>query len=352
MPSERGAREHAELQRVVAVDQHDLLDGALGVGLHPHLDLGDRRDLQAAQVEPLDAGGRLGDVVRAVLRGGPAVGRPRASRRRARRPRPPPRRRGRAARSHVLARTSVASGLSSSDAGVSAGGAVPTRHRARESGSSSTTWNWARSTRCTTSCAMRSPREIFAGASRVVVDQVDQDLAPVAGVDRAGRVEHRHAEPGGQAGARVHQPDVPLGQRDGDAGAAPGPARPAGAPRPRRPPGRRRRRRDGRTRQRQVRVEPAHGHGHDVGHGLALLVGSRVGPARPVAVAALSCRVPGRTARRTLGHRGYRRLRRAVTAAVVAVARPGSGPRRCSPPRSGWAPSASAPGCRSWCCSR
>ena len=44
---------------------------ALRVGLHPHLDAGDRRDLQAAQVEPLHAVRRLGDVVRATGRAPP-----------------------------------------------------------------------------------------------------------------------------------------------------------------------------------------------------------------------------------------------------------------------------------------
>ena len=62
-------------------------------------------------------------------------------------------------------------------------------------------------------------------------------------------------------------------------------------------------------RQRQVRVELAHGHRDDVGHGhvFSRLGSGGGGPSiLPGARAA---------ARRTLGHRGYRRLRRAVTAA-------------------------------------
>ena len=43
---------------------------------------------------------------------------------------------------------------------------------------------------------------------RIVVDQVDHDLAAVAGVDRARRVEHRDAEPRGQTRSRVHQSHV------------------------------------------------------------------------------------------------------------------------------------------------
>jgi hypothetical protein len=59
----------------------------------------------------------------------------------------------------------------------------------------------------------------------VVVDQDHEDLAAVAGVDRTGRVEHRHTEPGGQAGARVDQTHVTVRNGQGD----PGPHRRAGA---------------------------------------------------------------------------------------------------------------------------
>ncbi|GFJ88784.1 hypothetical protein Prum_024260 [Phytohabitans rumicis] len=58
------SREHAELEGVVAVHQHHLLDRAIGVRLHPDLYALDRRDLQAAQVEPLHPARRLGHVVR------------------------------------------------------------------------------------------------------------------------------------------------------------------------------------------------------------------------------------------------------------------------------------------------
>src|SRR5205807_9533659 len=51
----------------------------------------------------------------------------------------------------------------------------------------------------------------------IVVDEVDQDLAAVAGVDRTRGVEHRHTQPAGQPRPRMHQPDVPLRQGDGDA---------------------------------------------------------------------------------------------------------------------------------------
>ena len=53
---------------------------------------------------------------------------------------------------------------------------------------------------------------------RVEVDQQHLDLAAVAGVDGPGRVDDRHPEPGGEPGARVHQGDVPVRQRDRDAG--------------------------------------------------------------------------------------------------------------------------------------
>src|SRR5206468_149527 len=51
--------------------------------------------------------------------------------------------------------------------------------------------------------------------ARVVVDQADLDLAAVAGVDRAGGVDHAQAGPGRQTGAGVHEGGEPVGQRDG-----------------------------------------------------------------------------------------------------------------------------------------
>jgi DUF3093 family protein len=51
----------------------------------------------------------------------------------------------------------------------------------------------------------------------VMVDQNDHDLAPISGIDRARRVEHSDAQAGRQAGSRMHQADVPVGQFDGHA---------------------------------------------------------------------------------------------------------------------------------------
>ena len=45
----------------------------------------------------------------------------------------------------------------------------------------------------------------------IVIDQVHQDFAPVAGVDGPGRVDDRHAQLRGEPGARVHQPTYPSG---------------------------------------------------------------------------------------------------------------------------------------------
>ena len=83
--------------------------------------------------------------------------------------------------------------------------------------------------------------------ARVVVDQHHLDLAAVAGVDGARGVHDRQPVPGGQAGARVHQRDVPRRAARSRSRSAPSPAPPAPAPRRRWSPGRRRRRRDGRT---------------------------------------------------------------------------------------------------------
>ena len=57
MPSLRGAA-NAELQRARPVDQEYLLDAALVVGGDPDLHALHRRQLEAAQVHPLHAGGR------------------------------------------------------------------------------------------------------------------------------------------------------------------------------------------------------------------------------------------------------------------------------------------------------
>lgn len=57
----------------------------------------------------------------------------------------------------------------------------------------------------------------------VGVDQGHPDLAPVARVDGAGGVDQGDAVLGGQAGARVHEGCVAVGQRDGEPGADDGP---------------------------------------------------------------------------------------------------------------------------------
>ena len=53
---------------------------------------------------------------------------------------------------------------------------------------------------------------------RVGVDQVDQDLAAVARVHRARRIQHGDAVPGGEARTRVDEGGKPRGQRDGHTG--------------------------------------------------------------------------------------------------------------------------------------
>lgn len=58
---------------------------------------------------------------------------------------------------------------------------------------------------------------------RVVVDQTDFDLSPVAGVHRARRVDDAQAEAGGEARTRVHEGDIPFGECDGHPGADGGP---------------------------------------------------------------------------------------------------------------------------------
>ena len=101
------------------------------------------------------------------------------------------------------------------------------RHRGRNRAGRSTSTNRACSTRWTTSWAIRSPRAQVDGLARVEVDQQHLDLAAVARVDGAGRVDDRDPEPGRQPGARVHQGDVAVRQRDRDAGRARAPAPPA-----------------------------------------------------------------------------------------------------------------------------
>jgi hypothetical protein len=52
---------------------------------------------------------------------------------------------------------------------------------------------------------------------RVEVDQVDLDLPPVPGVDGPRRVDQAETEPVGQAGTRVDEAGVALGDGDGHA---------------------------------------------------------------------------------------------------------------------------------------
>jgi hypothetical protein len=53
---------------------------------------------------------------------------------------------------------------------------------------------------------------------RIVIDQVDLDFTPVAGIDRTWSVQHGNAEAVGQTGARVDEPDVAQRQCDRDSG--------------------------------------------------------------------------------------------------------------------------------------
>ena len=56
------------------------------------------------------------------------------------------------------------------------------------------------------------------GLARVEVDHAHLDLAAIAGVDRAGRVDQADPVPDRQPGARVDERGVAVRQRDGDAG--------------------------------------------------------------------------------------------------------------------------------------
>ena len=56
------------------------------------------------------------------------------------------------------------------------------------------------------------------GSCAIGVEQVDEQLAAVAGVDEPGRVDDRDAVLRGEPRARLHEAGVPLGDRDGEPG--------------------------------------------------------------------------------------------------------------------------------------
>jgi hypothetical protein len=51
-----------------------------------------------------------------------------------------------------------------------------------------------------------------------MIDEIDQDLAPISGVDRSRSVEDRDAAAGGKSGPRMHQSHAPFREGDRDAG--------------------------------------------------------------------------------------------------------------------------------------
>ena len=77
-----------------------------------------------------------------------------------------------------------------------------------------------------TSCAIRMPGSTTKVVARVGVDEVDEQLAAVAGVDEARRVDDRDAVLGGEARTWLHEARMALGDRDREPGAARAPARP------------------------------------------------------------------------------------------------------------------------------
>jgi hypothetical protein len=62
------------------------------------------------------------------------------------------------------------------------------------------------------------PRLDGEAVARVRVQQHDAQLAPVAGVDQAGRVDDADPVPRCEAGARLHEARMAVGDRDGEAG--------------------------------------------------------------------------------------------------------------------------------------
>ena len=136
------------------------------------------------------------------------------------------------------------------------------------SGSSVTSRGSGRATGTTTSCAIRIPGSTTNGSVRSVFEQHDLELAAVAGVDEARRVQDRDAVPGRQARARLDEAGMTVGDRHGEAGR-----------RPRRaPPGRARRARTPRDRGPRRRRKPASAASRRRG-GVARVARSRALPA-------------------------------------------------------------------------
>jgi hypothetical protein len=59
----------------------------------------------------------------------------------------------------------------------------------------------------------------FCSSHPIVVDEIHEYFTAVPRVDRPGRVQHGHAEPGRQARAGMHQADVPVRERERHPGA-------------------------------------------------------------------------------------------------------------------------------------
>ena len=90
--------------------------------------------------------------------------------------------------------------------------------RARSSGSSSTSTSSTGGTCRITSCAIRMPGSTTNGSRVVVVDEVDEQLAAVARVDEARRVDDRDAVLRREPRARLHVARVPVRDRDREPG--------------------------------------------------------------------------------------------------------------------------------------
>ena len=109
----------------------------------------------------------------------------------------------------------------------------------------------------TTSCAIRIPGSTTNVSRAVGVQEVDQQLAAIAGVDEPGRVDDRDPVLRGQARARLDEAGVAVRDRDREAGRRRARAPPARARPARRPTGRAPRRRVGARRHDGLRPQPA-----------------------------------------------------------------------------------------------
>ena len=107
-----------------------------------------------------------------------------------------------------------------------------------DSGSSSTSTSSTSGSGRITSCAIRIPGSTTNGLTRVGVQEVDQQLAAIARVDQAGRVDDRDAVLRGEARARLDEAGVARRGSRPRARSARAPARPARARRARRTRGR------------------------------------------------------------------------------------------------------------------